>query len=137
MAKTMQVLVIDDEDMIRDIIKAVLTDAGYQVAAAANGAEGLKRLHAQHFDLVITDILMPEKEGVETIIEIKKTRPETKIIAISGGGRANNLYPLKIAEKIGADKTLPKPFEPEELLKVVREVISAPPGQTQVRERAT
>jgi DNA-binding response OmpR family regulator len=117
-----RVLVIDDEDMIREIIKTVLTEAGYQVAGAANGAEGLKLLESQPVDLIITDILMPEKEGIETIIETRKSHPNIKIVAISGGGRAHNFHPLKIASKIGADMTLPKPFEPDELLAVVKKV---------------
>jgi len=137
MANGKRVLVIDDEDMIRDVIKVILTDAGYQVIGAVNGEEGLRKLESQDFDLVITDILMPEKEGVETIIEIKKSRPQMRIIAISGGGRASNLYPLKIANKIGADGTLPKPFEPEDLLKLVHEVIAAPPDTAPFRERAS
>ena len=117
-----RVLVIDDEDMIREIIKTVLTEAGYQVAGAANGAEGLKLLESQPVDLIITDILMPEKEGIETIIETRKSHPNIKIVAISGGGRARNFHPLKIASKIGVDMTLPKPFEPDELLAVVKKI---------------
>jgi len=118
-----RVLVIDDEDMIRDIIKTVLSEAGYQVAGAANGMEGLKILGSQPVDLIITDILMPEKEGIATIIEARKSHPNIKIIAISGGGRAHHFHPLKIAGKIGADMTLPKPFEPEELLAVVKKIL--------------
>lgn len=115
-----QVLVVDDEDMIRDIVKSVLSHAGYGVFDAANGREALEVLKERDFDLVITDILMPETEGIETIIEIRKANPHIKIVAVSGGGRANNLHPLEIAGKIGADITLSKPFEPDQLLAVVQ-----------------
>jgi CheY-like chemotaxis protein len=118
-----RILVIDDEDMIREIIVTVLSEAGYQVAGATNGFEGLQILKSQPVDLIITDILMPEKEGIETIIEVRKSRPNIQIIAISGGGRAHHLHPLKIAGKIGADMTLSKPFEPEELLSVVKKML--------------
>jgi len=122
-----RVLVIDDEEMIRNEIMAVLTQAGYEVSGAVNGAEGLKILASQPIDLVITDILMPDKEGIETIIGIRKARPQSHIVAISGGGRMQNLYPLGIAEKIGADATLAKPFEVEDLLQVVQKVVTTPP----------
>lgn len=122
MADKAHILVIDDEDLVRDSIRETLVRAGYRATCAANGADGLKMLAAESIDIVITDILMPEKEGVETIIEIKKSRPGTPIIAISGGGRCKNLDPLKIANRIGADRTLPKPLNSRDLLSMVQEV---------------
>lgn len=126
MADKAHILVIDDDDMIRDSIRDVLVRAGYRVTGAANGEQGLEALASQPFDAVITDILMPEKEGVETIIEIRKALPNTPIIAMSGGGRVKNLHPLKIATKIGANKSLAKPFDAKELLSLVQEVVSSP-----------
>lgn len=123
MSRASRILVIDDEEMIRDIVMSVLAHAGYEVFCAGNGNEGLEILKTQDVDLVVTDILMPEKEGIETIVEIRKSRPKIRIVAVSGGGRANNLHPLQIAGKIGADKTLPKPFEPDELLAMVQGLI--------------
>jgi DNA-binding NtrC family response regulator len=120
------ILVIDDDDMIRDGIRDILVRAGYLVTGAANGEQGLEALASQPFDVVITDILMPEKEGVETIIEIRKALPDTPIIAMSGGGRVKNMYPLKIATKIGATKSLAKPFDAKDLLKLVQEVAPHP-----------
>jgi DNA-binding NtrC family response regulator len=126
MADKAHILVIDDDDMIRDSIRDVLVRAGYRVTGAANGEQGLEALASQRFDAVITDILMPEKEGVETIIEIRKALPDTPIIAMSGGGRVKNLHPLKIATKIGANKSLAKPFDAKELLSLVQEVVPSP-----------
>lgn len=133
MVNDLRVLVIDDEDMIRDVIKTVLTGAGYQVSEAADGSIGLKILESESFDLVITDILMPEKEGIETIMEIKRTYPDLRIVAISGGGRGSYLFPLKIADTIGAERCLPKPFEPEDLLNAVREATSGGAADPQVQ----
>jgi len=124
MADKKHVLVIDDQDMIRDVIKNVLSQSGYTVVGAANGAAGLKVLEMQQVDLVITDILMPEMEGIETIIEVRKSHPEIKIMAISGGGRSQNFQPLRIAGKIGADITLAKPFEAEDLLSAVEKLFA-------------
>ena len=123
MTETKRVLVIDDEDSVRAMVEAALSHAGYTVLCAENGAEGLKVLDSQKFDLVITDILMPEKEGVETIVEIRQKTPDLRIIAMSGGGRVHNMEPLKIAGGIGADVLLPKPFDRAKLLGVVKSVL--------------
>ena len=121
----MRILLVDDEDMVRELFRNVLTDAGYEVMGATNGIEALKILEDQSVDLVITDILMPEKEGVETITEIKQKYPDMRVIAISGGGRVKYFMPLVIAAKAGADRALHKPIEPDDLLKAVREVMAA------------
>ena len=84
-----------------------------------NGVEALASQSAGPFDLIITDIIMPEKEGVETIIELKKLHPSPKNIAISGGGRTRNLDFLKLAEEFGADSVLAKPFSEDELMEHV------------------
>ena len=119
----MRVLLVDDEDMIRDLFAAVLLDAEYDVTCASNGAEAVDILKDESFDLVITDILMPEKEGVETIMELKKTTPETRIIALSGGGRTKNFMPLRIAARAGADMTLQKPIEPDDLVNTIEDLL--------------
>ena len=120
----MRVLLIDDEDRIRELLATILTDADYDVMCASNGAEAMELMNDQSFDLVITDILMPEKEGVETIMELKRKTPETRIIALSGGGRTKNFTPLKIAARAGADMTLQKPIEPDDLVEAVRKVMA-------------
>lgn len=117
-----RILVVDDEILIRDMVRDILADAGYEVVLASNGLEALELLRRERFGLVVTDILMPEKEGVETIVEIKKSQPQMPVIAMSGGGRTGNLHPLKIARSAGADVILTKPFEPDALVKAVQSV---------------
>lgn len=120
----MRALVIDDEKPMRELIQAILADAGFAVLAASNGREGLNTLAREKVDLVITDILMPVTEGVETICEIRRNHPGTRIIAISGGGRVRNLRPLQVASGAGADTMLAKPFEPGDLLAAVAKVFA-------------
>jgi CheY-like chemotaxis protein len=118
-----RILIIDDEDQPRRMLQQVLTRAGYEVVEARNGNEGLQRFRARPTDLVITDILMPEKEGLETIIDIRREFPTAKIIAISGGGRAGNLHFLDVAQRLGAQRVLQKPFELQEMLAAVQELL--------------
>jgi CheY-like chemotaxis protein len=119
------VLVIDDDRMVRETVKIILEGAGHTVLLAGNGREGLKMFSATSPDIVITDILMPEKEGIETIADLRRLRPDLPIIAISGGGRIGNMNFLKLAESFGASHTLTKPFEPEEILRLVAELTSS------------
>lgn len=116
------ILVIDDEELVRQTLESILREAGFDVATAANGEEGLKFLGDHAVDLVVTDILMPQKEGIETIVQMRKFHPHLGVVAISGGGRTRNLEPLKFARQLGADATIPKPFEPEDLVNAVRSV---------------
>lgn len=119
------VLVIDDEQLIRLQIRSALELEGFVVHEAANGNEGLSRMAAIHSDVVITDILMPDKEGIETILELRQLYPTVKIIAISGGGRTGNKDFLHTAKHLGADRILAKPFGLADLLNLVREVLPA------------
>ena len=118
-----RILVIDDEELARFTVREILESADHTVAEASNGADGLSKHRQDPFDLIVTDIIMPEKEGIETIIEMKNETPSLPVIAISGGGRTRNLDFLKIAEQMGADKILAKPFTEEELLDAVRTVL--------------
>ena len=118
------VLIVEDEEGVRRVIKRILSGAGYDVSEAANGKEAVsicKRNNPP--DLIITDIIMPDKEGLETIQEIKDASADIKIIAISGGGQSGPLTYLEIAKKLGADATLGKPFLPQDLLKVVEKTL--------------
>ena len=117
------ILVIDDEQLIRLQIRNALELEGFTVHEAANGNEGLARIAESVPDVVITDILMPDKEGIETILELRRTHPKIRIIAISGGGRTGNKDFLRTAKHLGADRTLAKPFGLAELLRLVREML--------------
>ncbi len=120
------ILIIDDDNDMRTILDEVLSLAGYKTTVAAEGNEGLHHFQNSTFDLIITDLIMPGKEGIETIIEVKKVNTETKIIAISGGGRIDAADHLSVASKIGADATLAKPFRNHEILKLVKNTIGLP-----------
>ena len=110
-----KILVIDDDATIRLSLRLALEDVDHQVEEAGDGEAGMALLRAFKPQLVITDIFMPEKEGLETIDEIKTHAPATKIIAISGGGRMDPGDYLGIAKRVGADRTLVKPFDIGEL----------------------
>ncbi len=110
------ILMVDDQKEMRTMVRRVLTEAGYEVAEAEDGAAALAAFRANPPALVITDIIMPEKEGIEVIATMKRERPEVKLLAISGGGRARVMDFLAIAEKAGADAVLEKPFRKSDLL---------------------
>ena len=105
------------------MLRQALERAGYEVVEAGDGNEGLQSFREAPTDLIITDILMPEKEGLETIIDLRRDFPEVKIIAMSGGGRTGNLNFLEIARRLGAQHTLQKPFGLQEMLQAVRELL--------------
>jgi DNA-binding NtrC family response regulator len=111
-----KILVIDDDVVVRETIAEILADGGHQVVSAEDGRRGLRAFRAERPDLVITDIIMPEKEGIQTIMEMRAERPDAKIIAISGGGRIGNTDFLKIARQIGAADVIAKPFDPDDFL---------------------
>jgi CheY-like chemotaxis protein len=113
------ILVVDDEELVRVTLCQMLEQAGYEVIEAANGNQALRVFQEQEVDLVVTDIFMPEKEGIETIRELRKLRPDIKIIAISGGGRTGDLDYLELAKDLGAKRALTKPFKREEVLSAV------------------
>ena|SRR5258708_23847389 len=113
------ILVIDDDEAVRYSIRRIMQGEGFAVAVAANGREALELLDRAFPALVITDLIMPEMEGLETITELRKRRPELPIIAISGGGRVIRPGYLDFAKKLGASDVLAKPFEPEDLVAAV------------------
>lgn len=116
------VLIIEDEAPIRSLIRTFLEAEGFTVLDAENGKIGIDVYRTNDVDLVITDLIMPEKEGIETIRELKKTNPEVKIIAISGGGVLDPEEYLAIAKRMGVARTLAKPFTHESLVKAVHEL---------------
>jgi len=120
------ILVIDDEPMLRRTLRAVLERAGHTVVEAEDGNQGLEQFTVQRPELVLTDIIMPNREGVETIGEMRRQAPDLPIIAMSGGGtRGGDLF-LTLAERLGASVTLAKPVRQAELLAAVEACLQAP-----------
>jgi len=119
----MKILIIDDDVSINKVLKKVLEMEGHDVYSAYDGKEAIPILEKiPNIELVITDIVMPEKEGIETIMDIRKTNKAIKIIAISGGGRLKPDSYLVLAEKLGADAVLKKPFDGDELLETIEKI---------------
>lgn len=120
------ILVVDDEAPLRHLLLDVLGRAGHHVLQAPDGRAGLQAFAESRPDLVITDLIMPEMEGIELISAIKKIDPGVKIIAMSGGGRVNPDLYLTLAAKFGAAKVMSKPVGNKEMLAAVDEVLSMP-----------
>ncbi len=119
----MLILVIDDEKDILTLITKMLTAEGHDVIAAEDGLRGLELLHDfEDVEVVVTDLIMPKKEGIETIMEMHKIRPDLKVLAMSGGGRGGITTYLSTAKNIGAAATLAKPFRKQELLDALNEL---------------
>lgn len=105
------------------MLRKMIERNGYEVIEASDGKEGIKLYRKNPTDLIITDLIMPEKDGIETIQELKKDFPDIKIIAISGGGRLGPQDYLHLAKMLGAQRTLTKPIEFPELLKTIKELL--------------
>lgn len=119
------ILLVDDHAEFLAVQKEILEDAGHTVVTASDGHRALVAVKAGGIDLVITDIIMPRKEGIETIVELRTHYPLLKVIAMSGGGRVGAMSYLEIAEKLGALHTLEKPFNATALLAAVKTVLGA------------
>jgi len=113
--------VVDDEGSVRGLFEHVLTGAGYEVEVARDGAEALRKIRARRFDLLLTDLVMPEKEGLDIIGILHQERPDLKVVAVSGafGGKF-----LKAAQLLGANAVLLKPVSPDRLLVAVQGALS-------------
>ncbi len=119
-----RILIIDDNDEFRRTLRMSLEKAGYDIVEASNGNEGIRIYHDKPTDLVIADVIMPEKEGVGTMIELRRDFPDVKIIAISGGGFEEPADYLEGAELVGgAQRVLAKPFTREEMLRTIKELL--------------
>jgi DNA-binding response OmpR family regulator len=119
------VLVIDDDPVFCNVIEGILENDGYAVVTAGDAQTGISRFDELNPDLVIVDILMPGKEGMATILELREANPDARILAITGGGNFAAGDVLRIAELLGADNSLKKPFEPSALLTTVRRCLAA------------
>ena len=122
-----RILVVDDDENICRVVRRMLNAAGYDVDVANNGQEALAKL-TPDVNLVLSDVLMPEMDGIEMIMRLRKEAPDVKIISMSGGGIQDKEHVLEIAERLGAVKTLSKPFSREDLIGTVQEVLGEEPA---------
>jgi YesN/AraC family two-component response regulator len=120
-----RILIIDDDFHVRDMMERLLRRAGYDAQLAENGVEAVKMHRENPMDLVITDIIMPEKEGLEIITEFRRDYPAVKLIAISGGGRIGPANYLKMARLLGAERTFAKPVDTSQLLSAIGELLAS------------
>ena len=114
-----RILIVDDEEEIRNYLREILEDSGFDVVDAPNGFLGEKLFRQKPSDLIITDILMPEKGGFEAILELHREFPEVKIFAISGGGWVSSEVYLEVAKELGAIRTFVKPVKAKELIEEI------------------
>jgi len=128
-----RILVIDDEQLLRSTVVTILTRAGFSVEDASDGEAGIAMFHKNPPDIVLTDIFMPNRDGIEIIKELKQSSPWTKIIAMTGGGHLRMMEIAAAAQVLGADHVLDKPFDSESLLAAINAVLgSLPPPKNQV-----
>ena len=121
------ILIIEDNEDLRDLISTVLEDAGHATLAATDGGAGVHAFAASRPDLVITDVIMPESDGIEAIRRIRALDPAARIIAMSGGALIGSDYYLRVAKPLGAMEVLAKPFEIADLVRLVEACLRAPP----------
>lgn len=126
-----RILIIDDEESALDLLRRILEQEGHEVAAARNGQEGVEIFRRQQFDLVVTDMVMPVKDGLKTILELRRVDPAIPLIAISGGGAIAKERYLNVAGYIDGVCTLPKPFSRVELLSAIDKLLNSPVQDSQ------
>ena len=119
-----KILLVDDEAAIRIMVRAVLAEPDYTFEEATNGAEALKLMETNAFDLIITDVIMPDCDGIELIMNARKKMPDIKIVVMSAGGRVRADYYLHLAEKLGAAQVFEKPFNIAQFRETVRELLA-------------
>lgn len=120
------VVVIEDDDLVAETVVSILRSVGHDAVSAPDGVEGMRLIHEGDYDAVVTDIMMPRKEGIETILELRRDRPALKILAISGGSTSSADF-LQWAQKLGADAVLPKPFSAEQFLDALQTLWTTKP----------
>lgn len=123
-----RILLIDDDPSVLRSLSNALVSAGFEVETAVDGLDGMDKYRRNRPDILLTDIIMPHKEGIGLIVELRRTDRETPIIALSGGGRTRNMQFLDMAAKLGATTTLRKPVRLAELLAAVRLCLEGPEG---------
>lgn len=124
-----RILVIDDDDQVREMLRQMMVHAGHEAVVAADGQLGISMHREQPADIIVTDIIMPEKDGWEAIVELRKEFPDVRIIAISGGARLGPYSYLAIAKRFGAQRVFAKPIEKAELLRAIEELLEGSDSQ--------
>lgn len=124
------ILVIDDDPSLRELTRLILHRAGYEVETAIHGLDGLKQLNLRSFDLVVTDMMMPEMEGLGLLLECRRLHPGQRFLAVSGGMGRGVFDALPAAEALGAIESLQKPYKADELLAAVQRCLEAPVPST-------
>ncbi|RLC11597.1 MAG: response regulator [Deltaproteobacteria bacterium] len=119
-----QILIIDDDEQIQEMLQQIFEQEGFDVAVASDGRAGIRLHRKKPADLVITDIIMPDQEGIETIQKFREEFPDVRIIAMSGGGIVGPSSYLRLAKKFGAMHTFTKPIDMKDLLDVVRKSLA-------------
>jgi two-component system, chemotaxis family, chemotaxis protein CheY len=127
-----KVLVIDDDPMVRRTIERTLLFGSHQVLTASDGARGLALFRLAKPDVIVTDLIMPEQEGLGTIMMMRRERPGARVIAVSGGGRVGNVDLLEAAKAVGAADVVPKPFDPEALLERINRLAADDVNQGEI-----
>ncbi len=118
-----RILIVDDNDLVRALIRDMLGDAGYEVAEAEDGTQALRALRAAEYDIIVTDLVMPDCDGIELLRKVRRNHPKIRVIAVSGAPSAD-VY-LKAASALGAGEVLPKPIDQERLLAAVKGLLAS------------
>ena len=125
-----KILIVDDEEALRFVLAEALAIEGYEVKTAADGDEAASMAGKENFDLMMVDLIMPQKDGFQTIYSIRETFPEIRVIAMSGGAGTNCESFLRMAARVGAGQTLAKPFAKAEMLLAIESELSRTPSGT-------
>jgi len=118
-----RILVVDDDDQVRTLLQHMLERLGHEVVAATNGNEALRLYKQAPTDMIFMDLIMPGKEGIETITDFRREFPDAKIVAMSGGGRMGPENYLDLAKKLGAQRTMSKPFTFGQVQEMVEKIL--------------
>jgi DNA-binding NtrC family response regulator len=121
-----RILVVDDEEQILGMLRTMLEREGYEIETARDGKEAARSYRARPADLILTDLIMPEQEGLGLILELRREFPDVRVVVMSGGGKVSAEEYLPIARKLGAVEALQKPFSRSELIRAIRSALSEP-----------
>ena len=124
-----KILIVEDDDEVRDVLKTLLQEEGHELFEASDGNQAIEQFRQTPADLVILDIVLPDKEGLETIIDLRRTHPNVKIMAMSGGGRTSPQDYLDMAKRLGAVEVIAKPFSIDDFLRCVNLTLKHDDGQ--------